>query len=199
MFPRRVCLYFILYTQCLSPEDVSSFDNLVQALKKWFGLHSSEKWDVLDTFTDLKQHDGEPVNEYFLRLFKFARDLQKGNDELKCKFVTGLLPHVAQFVKEYLPGTDPSCFTIEQALDLARTAYALKRPKSNDKEALAMEMELRMNDTYVDKCFHYNLGKSDDSFDIVEEKECVPKISDMVCFRCKLAGHSRKCCPNLRS
>ena len=177
----------LTWYQYMDPKKISSIENLKEALTQWFGPHPADKWEACDRYFERKQKLGETVNDFCLELFKIGRETGRNSDEIKDDFVKGLLPHIADYVIENISEE----YNIEQALFLARKAYALKATVGSHNETIALANNIVTENPII---------KSNDQSQKLrrssEKQDVYPTfLPGVFCFRCKAEGHVCLRCP----
>ena len=177
----------LTWYQCMDPEKISSIELLKDALTQWFGPHPADIWKAYDRFVERKQKVGETVNDFYLEIFKIGRETGGNPEYIKNKFVRGLLPFIADYVKENISDE----YNIEQALFLARKAYALKATVYSHNETIALA-----KNTVAENPIIQSTDQSETLKRSSDEKDVYPTfLPGVFCFRCKAEGHVCLRCP----
>ena len=112
--------------ESLEDEHKSPLNRLVRALTKRFGPHSSARWEKMDTWDRRNQLNTEGIEEYYQAITKLGKELSMDRNNIRDKFIRGLLPHISEYVKERNP------HDINEVLELAKTAHAIRKPRDEN-------------------------------------------------------------------
>ena len=105
----------------LEPHVVNSLTALCDAMRKRFGYHSSERWNMMAAWDKRVQGESESIDDYVMAVRKIGRNLQKSANDIRDKVARGLLSHLSEYVLEKEPTT------LDEVVNLAKKANSFMR------------------------------------------------------------------------
>ena len=116
----------------LNSDTKEEYEQVVEALLKWYRPHRSTRWLRLKQFQERQQLPHKMLDEFFQAMMQTCRKLNKGDLEIMETPVAGLLPPIARAVMMRNPST------LEEALDIAQTASVMQDRSPSNKVEVAL-------------------------------------------------------------
>ena len=118
-----------VWFETLSADKEKDIKSIFIEFRGRFLPHAASEFHRLSTLLERKQQQGENVNEFIQYNILEGRDLQQSEISIMRNIIRNLNPSIAQPVIEAMPES------LEQAIDLARKAEAIRSHQAEDDES----------------------------------------------------------------
>lgn len=201
-----------IWFRCLDDDDKSSWDAVYDAFQQKYSSENNKPVLLVETeqFQNLKLLPSQEIEEYFSRVLEKGRKLSKSTQEVLLKFIQGLPPQLAFFVRAGNPDDIHAALTSAKMGEAYGYRFTGDVTKSTSGSAAAVRTQETDRLHYLEKSvtdLSHKLDKlvlsntDENKTTLTGNKSThMPQRTQntCVCFSCSAPGHIRRRC-NLAS